>query len=145
MKLVTPALALFLFAACGAGASGNVAGTYTLDTKALVDQIVAAMPKGKDAAADEAAKKMMSDMAGKSTASVELAADGTAKMTGEMMGQKMDGKGTWKVEGDKITITSKESGKDDTKSGKIQGGTITIEMPAMDGSPKPMLLTFRKK
>lgn len=143
MKLV-PVLALFLFAACSAGAAGKVPGTYVLDSKQLAADMIA-LQKGTPAY-DEAKAKAAAEGIGKTMqATLEIKADGTAEMKGTFGDKKDDTKGTWKVDGDKITITTKENGKDDVRTGKIQDGTITVEMPAGPAAPAPLKMVFRKK
>jgi hypothetical protein len=100
--------------------------------------MAAEMQKGKaDAAVDAEAQKKMAEMF---QATLEISADGTAEMKANMFGKQDDKKGTWKLDGDKITITPKDSGKDQPLTGKVENGTITLSAPGGQGS-----MIFRKK
>ena len=144
MKLAFPVLALFLFAACNAGASNKVAGTYVIDAKALVAAMPAEMKEPLTKAGKDVEKEMAPMFEG---TSIELNADGTATMkTKDFMTKKEKvAKGTWKLDGDKITMTSKDadSGKDETKTGTFKDGTITVDIPEPNSQVKHMV--FRKK
>ena len=143
MKLAFPVFALFLFTACTAGAANKVAGTYTLDTKAFL----AAMPAAEQAKAKEMGMdpaKMLADLF--EGMSMELAADGTAtRKMKNPQGKVEEEKGTWKLDGDKITLTTKDkdSGKDEVHTGKFHDGTITIDVTEPGIPVKQMV--FRKK
>ncbi|MFO1053265.1 MAG: hypothetical protein U1F36_13720 [Planctomycetota bacterium] len=143
--LVTLSLLLAL-TACG---GGSVAGKYSLDTAA----VKAAMMKAGGADADKLPadqKKQMEEMMNKMVEAMKcdmtLGADGTFECVMEMpMVGKSSIKGTYKVDGDKITMTGKEQGKADakeeTKSGTISGSTIT--MTEEEGGQK-MTMVFKK-
>ena len=145
MKLAFPVLALFLFAACGDGVAHKVVGTYALDTRQMAADINAAM-KGQPGWDDARARKAAEGIETKMQVTLEIKADGTVetKQTGL---DRQEAKGTWKVDGDKITITTtNEHGTKDIKTGTIQDGTITVEMPAGTAPvPVAMKMTFRKK
>jgi len=134
MKLA-PFLAFLLLAACGpASATNKVPGTYVVDTKALIANIPATdKEEAKKNGVDT--EKMIAGMF--EGTSMELLADGTATMKGPMA-KGEEGKGTWKLDGDKITITT----KGESKTGKFDNGTITLDLPDGRG---PKQLIFRKK
>lgn len=140
MKLAFPVLALFLFGACGAGAASTAAGTYTVDTTALMASIPAAVQEAAKKAGEDLGKKMAEMFTG----TVELKADGTAIMKGKFGDAVQDATGTWKLDGDKITITSKDP-KDKPMTGKYASGTITIDTPDAGPGPRPKQLILRKK
>ncbi len=129
-------ISLSLVAACGGGA--NAAGTYELDKASFKEQMLGMMPE--EAKKDMAmVDKMMEGMSG----SIELKADGTAAMAMKMppfLDDKTDG--TWKMDGDKVSITTKKGDKDDTKTASLANGVITIEE---EQGGKKMKMTFKKK
>lgn len=142
------ALALSTLVACGgeADASASAVGTYKIDTAALVETMLAAMPA--EAKADEAAaKKMAEGMAGGFDISIELKEDGTcsnmAKIT--MMGQTQENSatGTWKLEGDKLSMTTKDKdGKEETKTVTFKDGSFTV---SEEKGGQKMDLVFKKQ
>ncbi len=100
---------------------GSVEGTYTLDkaeTKKAMEAEIAKMP-----AAEQEMQKMGLAMLDSMDATMELKSGGAASMKMTMTGMTKDPKtnedtGTWKKEGDDITISA--NGKDTkcSKSGK---------------------------
>ena len=129
-------LALFAISACG-GASGP-AGKYSLDTSAVLEQMRKA--PGYAQIPDEE-KKKSEEMAGKMKCDLTLGEDGSFGVDMDMFGMKSQVKGTYKVEGDTITMTGKDVGSDQeqVKQGKLSGGTITMEM-----EPNAPPMVFRK-
>lgn len=135
---------LFAFAACG---GSSVAGKYSLDTSAMKAEMQKSMGADADKMpADE--KKQMEEMMAKMLESMKcdmtLGADGTFDVAMDMpMVGKSSIVGTYKVEGDKITMTGKEQGKDkeETKTGTVSGNTITM---TEDDDGKKMTLVFKK-
>lgn len=141
------ALTLSLVSACGggAGAAASAAGVYTLDKAAFKQTMLASMPE--EAKKEKMAMEMVDKMADGMNVSIELKADGTATMSikTEMMGQKKDDTetGTWKLDGNKLTMTTKEKdGKEETKTADYANGSFTVEHE--DGGQK-MKMTFKKK
>lgn len=141
------ALTLSLVAACGggAGAASSAAGVYELDKAALKQTMLAAMPE--EAKKEKMAMEMVDKMTDGMNVSIELKADGSATMSFkmDMMGQKKDDTetGTWKLDGTKLSMTTKEKdGKEETKTADYANGSFTIEHE--DGGQK-MKMTFKKK
>lgn len=141
------ALTLSLVAACGggAGAASSAAGVYELDKAALKQTMLAAM--SEEAKKEKMAMEMVDKMTDGMNVSIELKADGSATMSFkmDMMGQKKDDTetGTWKLDGTKLSMTTKEKdGKEETKTADYANGSFTIEHE--DGGQK-MKMTFKKK
>lgn len=146
--------ALSLAAACGGGSSAAV-GTYQLDKAALKQSALGAMtaeqkkemealPADQRKAAEETMSKMFDGM----DTTIDLKADGSAAVTmkGEVMGMKVDesATGTWKLEGSKLTLVTKDkTGPEETKTADYANGSFSFE-EAMGGGPK-MKMTFKKK
>ena len=139
-SVVLSILALTLLASCGGDASASPAGIYTLDKAALEIAMKAAVPEAPavegqtaDVAAEvaAAAAKMMEQMMAGMDGSFELKADNTCALSMTMMGQKQDKTGTWKLDGDKLSITVKEGDKDDTRVLNFADGVITMEEDKM--------------
>lgn len=139
------ALTLSFVAACGGDAAASAAGVYQIDKAAFKETMLAAMPA--EAKKDKMAMDMIEKMADSMNVSIELKADGTATMSMkmEMMGQKKDDteNGTWKLEGNKLSMTTKDkAGKEETKTAEYAHGAFSIEHD--DGGQK-MKMTFKKK
>ena len=140
---------LLLLTACG-GASGP-AGKWTLDTEPLVAAMktrMAAELEGKTAEEKKMAEQFtgpMLEMMRKMKAEITLGADGSVdgSMDGPNGPSKM--KGTWKLDGDKVTLTTKEEGKteSETKVGTLKGDQIVIEETDAD-SKMTMTMVFRR-
>lgn len=132
-SVVLSVLAMTLLASCGADAAASAAGKYTLDNEAAVAAAKAAMPadaptEGPAAELAKVAITMLENMKG----SLELKADNTftLSVTVPMMGKEQTQltNGNWKLEGDKLTLTMKEEGKDDdVKVATIVDGVMTVE------------------
>ncbi|MFH0943989.1 MAG: hypothetical protein V2A76_02225 [Planctomycetota bacterium] len=97
----------------GCGTKG--AGTYEIDKKMLLEGIskqAMSMPGMTDEMKNQMAEEVKKQ-AEQMKMELVLAADGTFAMSGDMAGNKMEAKGTWKLEGDKLTMTNTwEDGKD---------------------------------
>ncbi|MBL8755261.1 MAG: hypothetical protein JNK15_18320, partial [Planctomycetes bacterium] len=133
-----------LWVQCGGGAA-SAAGTYEIDKAALKTTMAASMPA--EAKGNAEMSKMMDAMVDSMVMKLDLKADGTAAMDMkmEMMGQKMEDSatGTWKLDGTKLTVTSKKKdGKEETKVGEYANGSFTIED---DMGGKKVKMTFKKK
>lgn len=140
------AVTLFFVAGCGGASAGSAAGTYELDKAAMKEAMLAAVPAEQKA--NKEAMAMIESMASSMEGTVELKADGTAtmRMKMEMMGKTMDDSetGTWKLDGNKLSITTKDkaSGKDETHTVDYANGSFAIEQAE---GPTKMKLTFRRK
>jgi hypothetical protein len=135
--LAASLFALSLFAACSGNAASTVPGTYELDKAKFKEAAMAQVPAEQKN--DKAAMAMMDGMLNAMNMTVELKADGTMAAT------TPDGPetGTWKLDGDKITMTSKKGGKDETITGTYANGTITAT--AEEGGQKMTLVLVKKK
>ncbi len=150
-------MACLSFAACGESSDGGgdsaeeavspMVGTWVFDT----DTAVAAIEK-KLAEDPVPMGGMMLDIVKSMKAEMVISEDGTftadMKMPDPMTGESKSetARGTWKLDGDQITITTTEkNGKvdenPDTQSATVKDGVITV--PAQGGSPFEMV--FRKK
>src|SRR5262245_33940197 len=127
----TRASSLSLLALVAFACSGNksAAGTYELDKaafkQAMLDLAATNAKGNKDAMA--AVEKMIGEMADAMNVTAELKADGTYTTTtkGEAMGQKLDQveSGTWKLDGNKLTITTKgKDGKEESHTADYANG-----------------------
>jgi hypothetical protein len=139
LTTILTALALTMLASCGAGEPAGT-GVYELDAKAMEAQMLEGAP--------EAAKPMIKKMAEGMKGTMTLKADGSAEMS-MMMPNPMGGEakedkttGTWKLEGDKMTIVAKEDGKDDARTLTYKDGTLTL---VEQQGGKEMTMTFKKK
>jgi len=129
---------LFAVAACSKS-SATLTGTYDLDTAAFSASMLAEAKKKPEY--NEAQMKPVAEMMAKQMkGSMELKADGSAVM--HMGMGKADETGTWKADGDKITVTSKKGDKDEVHDGKIEGDLIRF-VENQNGMPMP--LTFKKQ
>lgn len=135
-------LGLFLLPSCGDASADGPVGTYSLDKAAFKQQMIAAMPAEMSAEQKKQAEEMFDDVEG----SLELRADHTAvikmkmpNMTGEPADETHPG--TWSLDGNKITITTKMNGKDDPVTGTYAAGVITLQK---EENGKTMRMTFKK-
>lgn len=135
---------LLLFAACGGGS--KVAGSYALDTQALVTTVMAQMKEKMPKDADAAQMKTAAEgMAKQMSGTMDLTADGKAvlSMTMPMVG-KVDTSGTWTEASGTVTIKTKDGDKpEETQTGKIGAdGAITV---AMDQGGMKIDMVFKRK
>lgn len=138
------ALTLSLATSCGSNAAASAAGTYELDKAAMKQAIQAAIPADQK---DKMPAGVLDGMVDGMNVTIDLKADGTASMAMkmEMMGQKMEdsGTGTWKLDGNKLTMTTKnKAGKEETKTVDYANGSFSIEE---DQGGMKMRMTFKKK
>ena len=106
-------------------AGETAVGTYILDKSALKQAMKAGMPAEGPSA--EQAVQMLAQMMDGFDGSMELKGDHTCTMSMTMMGQKQGVTGTWKLDGDQLSITAQEEGKqDDTRVATLVDGVITI-------------------
>ena len=143
--LAASLFALSLFAACSGNAASSVPGTYELDKAKLKESMMAMIPAEQKAAMD----KMPAEQKKQAEQGMEMALNAAnvtldLKADGTMTANTMSGPetGTWKLDGDKITFTSKKNGKDESHTGTYANGTITAEM---EEEGKKMQMTFHKK
>lgn len=126
---------LLTLCACGAG----VPGKYSLDiaaTKAAYASSDAAKKQPEQAKAEEARIDQMK-------IGLALNADGSFAMDFEMTGEKKSTvKGTYKLEGDKISLKGKAEGAshEEEVSGEVAAGVITIR----GEHTSPPVLVFRR-
>lgn len=137
-------LVLLSIPACG-GASG-AAGKWTLDTAPLVAEMQKEIDKMSEAdkKAGGAMATAMLEMMKKMKAEMTLNADGSFAVSADNPGGTTSKiAGTWKLDGNKITMTGKEEGKDvdEVKTGTLDGDTINITEAS---GPKPMTMVFRR-
>src|SRR5262245_10352293 len=137
--LLPACLLLLGLAACNkSSAAEKVIGNYELDKAATVTANVE-MAKKQDPKTDVAnATKDAETMLGMLNMSMDVKADGTLvfRMTGT------EENGTWKHEGDTITVTTKKAGKDEVRKGTIDGDKIRFTITE---GPKPMTFVLEKK
>lgn len=128
-------LLLPIVAACG---DTSAAGTYKLDTAALREQMRKQMPPDAPKEATEQFEKMTEAMQG----SIELKSDGTASFVFKAPPfADESASGTWKLDGNALTLTTTKDGKQDTETATLSGGTITLRK---EESGQTMELVFRK-
>lgn len=137
-------LSLSFVAACG-GASSKASGVYELDKAAFRSAVMANQPADapKDAKGLEMLDAMIKDM----QVTFDLKADGTAAMNAKttMFGktQEESTAGTWKLDGNKLTIQTKDkAGKEESKTVDYVEGSFTVEEE--QGGQK-VKMTFKKK
>lgn len=125
------------FAACSASADGGAIGAYALDVDALIKGIpaMAAMPA-----------EQMADMKSKMSGTIELKADHTMQVKFDMgmggMGN-IDASGTWKLEGDKLSMTGEDAdGNEETTTGTLKDGVLAM---SKEEGGQAMTMTFHKK
>lgn len=133
------ALALTLLASCGADAAASAAGKYELDKAAFLELMMANVPE----AGREAAKPMLEKQSAGMVGVVELMADGKFKMNMAMPpAPAQNVEGTWKLDGDKLSMTSPKGDKDDTQVAMFKDGAITLEEKM---GPMTIKMVFKKK
>jgi len=136
-----------LVAGCGSSAS-SVAGVYELDKETVKASIQAEMKKAEESGDAEMGAQfggaMILGMIDSLTMTVTLNADGTANMVADMMGDQNTSSGTWKLDGEAITITATSPGEEpETINGTVAGGRMTLKSP--DGDEMPFDMVFKKK
>lgn len=121
------------------------AGAYVLDKAAMKESMLAAMPEA--AKSQPQATKMLDEMVDGMNVSMDLGVDGSIALTMamSMLGQvqKSSAKGTWTLEGDKLTmVTTNDRGQQETKVAQFVDGSIVVE--ESNGGQK-MKMTFVRK
>lgn len=134
MRVTMCALAaVVLFAGlvgCSKGDPTNPVGTWNLDTSALLEE----MKKNPNYKADDPMTKQMEEALKKMKVTMVVNADNSFTGTAEGMGNKSTAKGTWKLEGDKLTMTTTEEDgkpKSETEVLTFKDGLITMEKEGM--------------
>ncbi|MCK5943319.1 MAG: hypothetical protein KAI24_15165 [Planctomycetes bacterium] len=121
-------LALTLLAGCGGDAAASAAGTYQIDKAAFEASMKAEMKdQPTEGPAADMAKQAMEQMMASLSGSIELKQDGTCTMKMSMGGPETVETGTWKLDGDKLSVTTTKDGKEETNVAKFADGVITIE------------------
>jgi len=109
-------LALLGFSLSVSFAWAGVPGTYVIDKAALkemmntmLDQQLAMIPEEQRGAQMEVAKQAMAAQLESMNMTLTFHSGGTVEYEGNTgMGQSESGKGTWKLEGDQLTMTKTE-------------------------------------
>ena len=150
--LLATSLTAFLFAmpSCSeAAAAATPAGTYTVDLEKIAADALAAEPKAAEMTDEQkdGLKKMITGRFGKTTFTLkdDNTFEGSMEMSMMGMSKKSTTKGTWKIDGDKVTLnTTHEDGKEkaSTQTGTFKDNVLTVEM---DAQGKKMTMTFNKK
>ena len=123
------------------GAKSPAVGTWTIEKeslKALMMSQISQMPAEMQAAAKAQVEEQVKSVVLEFT----MNADGTFSASGNMMGNKFDAKGTWKLEGEKLSITTttedgKEKTSPETQVATLSDGKIKIKE---EGMPFEMVL-----
>lgn len=143
MRLAITLSFLLVLGACGGGAAAAV-GKWSLDANAMADMMLKA--QAADLAklpAEERAKTetQMREMSKAMKADLTVNADNTFTVHMDMGPMHSEVKGTWKADGNKLTMTGKEVGKEkeDTMTGTLVGDVLTCE--GGEGAEK-MTMTF---
>ena len=93
----------------------------------------------KQPAAMEALEVMFKDMA----VTIELKADGSAVMVSKGQGKDATETGTWKLDGVKLTLNTKDTnGKSETKTADYSNGSFSVEHEENGMKAK---MTFKRK
>jgi hypothetical protein len=137
-------LSLSFVAACG-GVASKAAGVYELDKASLRAAMLGMMPP--EAQKEPKALEAIDGMVNGTQVSFDLKADGTAAMNAKttMFGktQEDSATGTWKLDGSKLTIQTKDkAGKEETKTVDYVDGSFSVEE---EKGGQKMKMTFRKK
>ena len=141
-SLTILAVLTMILGACGdkGGAGSGVVGKWTVD-KSEVEKLVMAEAKknAPQASAEEleVMTKLAKDAANAMNLNLDIKSDNTFEVAMSMsfMGQeqKMNAKGKWKLDGDKLSMTTTEKDgkaetKDDTKVAVFKDGKIHLTM-----------------
>lgn len=137
-------LSLSFVAACG-GAASKAAGVYELDKTAFRAAMLAMMPA--DAQKEPKALEAIDGMVNGMKVTFDLKADGSAAMNATMtllgQAQEESATGTWKLDGNKLTIQTKDkAGKEESKTVDYVEGSFTVEE---EKNGQKMKMTFKKK
>ncbi|OHB76707.1 MAG: hypothetical protein A2Z34_05510 [Planctomycetes bacterium RBG_16_59_8] len=133
-------VAVIAIMGCGKGDPTNPVGSWNLDASAAMNEAKKApeyekqMKEGGEAAA--AMMKMMEEMFKTMKMTLDIKADNSFTVTMEAMGKKSSAKGTWKLAGEKLTMTTtEEDGKakdsPDNKDLTFKDGKLFIEEDGM--------------
>ena len=145
---ITPVFAcLLLIPACGQ--DNTAAGSYTVDIKPTIDGIIETESAGKELPAEQRAamETMFKGMFEKMNFNLnaDLTCTGDSEITIMGTTKKSSTKGTWSIEGGKVTInTTHEDGEEkaSTQTGTYKDGKLTIDM---EQAGKKITLYLKKK
>ncbi len=144
----------------GGGGGGGPAGTYVMDTAAMKPEIekmmgpmmemakkaLEMMPEDQRAKAQKEMDAKSADMMKEFNFTVTLNGDGTFAVVGATEGKKDQARGTWKLDGTTLSITTthergKEQENPETIQGTLKNGVIRMR-PEKD---MPFDLVFKKQ
>lgn len=141
----------FALVGCGSGGDSEAVGTWVLDKDALLDSAVdmakKQLPEGQELSAEQEqqiraqAKGSMEKM----TARLEVDSDGTYQAHTEMGGQKSDSKGTWKLEGKKLTFTTTEEDGKEKKDPEVQTATLENDRIYVADDEMPFEIVMKRQ
>ncbi len=156
MKFTTATISslLLFLTACSADPSSAVPGTYKIDTKAMQATMEAAMKEGLEGKSEEdkkMAQGMMEQVIGPMVkamgeSTMTFKADKTFEGKGAAPAGEQTVKGTWKLEGDKLTCTTTEENgekKGEVKVATFKDGAFSLAEKGPGG--KEMLIKFVKE
>jgi hypothetical protein len=134
-------------------ASTGVVATWVFDSQASLEVIFAAMEaEMKDATPEQVAesRELFSMIFSSMQMELTLAADNTVsgfnqqQSPGATEPERTEMSGTWSMEGEAITINTKDAGSERlvTVTGTLTGDTLTMQMP---DAPMPMSMIFKRK
>lgn len=147
LLLVASMFCVASLASCGPSTS-SVAGTYELDKVAVKAAMQAEIDKQKESGEEDPmagfGAAMAMGMIDSMSITMTLNADGTATMLMQMMGDTESAKGTWTLDGNKITVTAAAEGETpEPATGTVSGDIITLKMP--ESGDQPFDMVFKKK
>jgi hypothetical protein len=129
------ALFVLMLIPLGCGDSSDVTGKWSIDSAAMKDSMLGSKAAGlSDAEKKEMENnpmvKGMLEMFDKMTMDMELKADGTCSSTATVMQKTESTSGTWKMEGDILSITMKtmddEDAVEETKKFNVEGDRLAV-------------------
>lgn len=143
LTVLVALVAATVLSACGGDTSpGDLAGTWKVDGAALKKEFLASETAKQ---IPEAMRGGIADAIGASDYTVAIKADGTWTSSGKMGQNDQNEKGTWKLDGNKITVTvTHEDGKEikdgDVYEGTVDGDVITAKSKKQADAPAVRLL-----
>jgi hypothetical protein len=151
--ILTVAISCVALAGCGDGGGGGggaatIAGTYALDTAVVEQAMLDAAKKEAGGVLPDAMKEQISNMIKAQAEQIKMEctikADGTFSIVAAFGEKQTTATGTWKLDGDKLSMTGlTEDGKDlaedkqETKVGTYANGTIRV---SQEGVPFEFVL-----
>jgi hypothetical protein len=141
-KLQVAALSTILLMLASCGSSAGPAGTYKLDGEAFMLDMLGITDASK--ATEE--QKAQLEMAKTIDGTLECKADQSFSLSMKMpmLGEQQKIAGTWKAEGDKLSLTGKaaDSEKEETKTATWAADKITVEDKGPGG--RTVKMVFKK-